>query len=417
MISRVIPRFVSLLFLLSYYPLFGMERMRSVPKLSMQVLSYLTAKTKSDQRNSVSLEPHTCSVTALCMDTKGHLFSGSSDSTIKIWHIASLADAEAKATALRGVLARSPLYIGLLPKELLLEVTKLMIAVDNFQCLTTLAGHTSDVKALCIDKDELLCSGSANSLRFWQKTDVNDPRTYTCVAAEITRDAVLCMCINKTKDLLFTGQKNGIIELWHKRKSLGTLNAHFNDVTALAINSQGDLFSVSIDGHFIRWTMNEPTKARGYYQTQLAHAAHCIPKSLYNDKDMRLLVGLADGSISIWQHRPYQVGYSTTNTATFKVHDAELTFITMDANGRLYVGCRDGSIKVLQQTEAKGQVDFFYIGSLDGHKRDIGALVMDSAGRLFSGSWDKLIKMWCMDEPDNAQTYQCKATCEEKDLK
>lgn len=416
--------------LLFGWPLFAMEKNKDAPQLS--ALTALVAKTHEDQKNAASLEPHSHPVTALCMDPQGFLFSGSSFGTIKIWQVASLGDVKEKVEILRKYLLGSASYLQKLPLDILLQVSKRVFCCDDFQYVTTLAGHKEelfghkkeDITALCFDNDGALISCSSNFFNVWSKFNPYDPQTYECREEQTTADEILCMCISKA-GLLIIGQKYGCIQIWQKKKSRDNLQApaidecihhvcihrlhHIHDFSSVAVNSKGDIFSVVAGRSITKWTMNAPTS---YTPLNFMHVDTSPIGCLCIDQKDGLLAGRSTGSLTSWRQNNGQY-----EECTSKFQNCSVNFLTRDAKGRLYAGCGNGSIKIWEQTEAHDPDKFALVAVLVGHKAGVTAIVVDPSGRLFSASWDASIKVWCMAEQDNASSYECVASCERKDLK
>lgn len=399
-------------------PLFAMEKYRAALP---QPASSLVAKTQQDP----SLEPHSHPVIALCMDSQGFLFSGSSFGTIKIWHVASLGDVKEKVEKLNRFLLGSASYLQKLPLDILLEVSKRLFHCDDFQYVTTLAGHKEelyghkeeDITALGFDNEEALISCSGNSFKVWRKSNPYDPKTYTCREEQTTTEEILCMCMSKL-GLLIIGQKYGCIQIWQKKRSLENLQAParyvcihqlhaIRDVSSIAVSSEGDIFAVYTGRSIVKWAINTSTS---YTPLNFADVDASSIECLSIDQKGGLLAGRSTGSLTSWRQNNGQYEESAS-----KFQNCSVNFLTKDAKGRLYAGCGDGSIKIWEKTEEQDPNHFALVAVLLGHKAGVTAIVVDPAGRLFSASWDASIKVWYMAEQDNASTYKCVASCERKD--
>lgn len=157
-----------------------------------------------------TLRGHSGPVDALCVSADGkRLFSGSRDSKIKVWDVATgacvqtLGGHEGWVRSLCLSPDGSELYSGAS------DTTIKVWYVVKSACMMTLRGHTGPVNALISTDDGRLFSGSGdNTIKVW---DVNNPdkpiRTLTDHTGPVTS---LC----GAKQYLYSGSHDKTIRIW-----------------------------------------------------------------------------------------------------------------------------------------------------------------------------------------------------------
>eukprot|EP00899_Mesostigma_viride_P006988 jgi/Mesvir1/16290/Mv13022-RA.1 len=180
---------------------------------------------KSNSRYVASLAGHTQAVRALALGTDGRLFSASLDRTVKVW------------------------------------------STTHRRCLATLTGHSRYVYSVVVG-DGVLYSGSYDgTIKAWSLAD------YSCLAS-LTGHTGCVHALAITEGLLWSGSSDKTIKVWSLRSHtcLATLECHADAVLALAVGD-GVVYSGALDETVKVWLVPE-----GMYDVQTAQTTDHDPE-------------------------------------------------------------------------------------------------------------------------------------------
>ncbi|KAG0269722.1 hypothetical protein DFQ27_002391 [Actinomortierella ambigua] len=253
-----------------------------------------------------SFKSHTMSVWGLAIAPTGErFFSAGSDGTIKVWDwlkgggdageddeqqqeaaclVATIPDHHAKVYGL--VVDQGRLYSASSDK------TVKVWDVETLACLATFQGHTGGVNSLTALKGanagQLATGSSDKTIKIWDVT------TGTCVRT-VRRGTSEVLDVAAGDGMLFGSTYDAVVHVYdlNETRELGTLSGHNWEVWQLEYG-EGCLFSASFDHTIKRW---DPRR----FQCDLTLKGH---KSFVHGMaltDKYLVTGCADRTIKIWR--------------------------------------------------------------------------------------------------------------------
>ncbi len=272
---------------------------------------------------SHTLHGHESSVFSLALDGQ-RLFSGSKDSTVKIWDLntntctATLQghDGSASSLAVDG----QRLFSG--SDDNTIKIWDL----NTNTCTATLQGHDGSVLSLALDGQRLFSASADGSIKIW------DLNTNTCTATlQGDKNSVLSLALDGQR--LFSGSYDWTIKIWdlNTNTCTATLEGHNDPVYSLALDGQR-LFSGSLDNTVKIWDLNTNTCTA----TLDGHNGKVFSVALDGEK---LFSSCMDRTIKIWDLN------TNTCTATLDGHKSPVWSLALDGQ-RLYSGSMDTTIKI-----------------------------------------------------------------------
>jgi serine/threonine protein kinase len=285
-----------------------------------------------------TLQGHTLDVTSLSFSPDGRaLASGSSDSTVMLWH------------------------------------------VDRGLRLRTLHGHSRQVHSVAFGPDgRTLASGSFDhSIRLWDAENGKQLRA-------LQEDVFLVQSVAFSPDgcILASGSGDKTIKLWNmnNEKEKHTLHGHGVTVLSVAFGPDGrTLASGSGDNTVKLWDAPSGRELR----TLLGHEAWVSSVAVCPDGST-LASGSADKTVRIWN----MVGGE--NLHTLRGHEDAVLSVAYSFDGRTLASA-GGDRAVRLWDVASGQE----LCCLRGHSSEVLSVAFCPDGRILaSGSKDKTIKLW-----------------------
>ena len=277
------------------------------------------------------LEGHTGSVSALCVLPAGRLASGSDDSTIRLWDVASGAET------------------------------------------ARLEGHRGTISSLCVLADGRLASGSWDG-----KICLWDPRT-GIVSLGLGGGMSPIQSLYALKDgRLASGSLDGRIRLWDIASGveIACLKGHEGPVVILCQLADGRLASGSSDATIRIWDVT------GFVECECLRGHRDTVSALCALPDGRLASGSWDEEIRIWNIE------AAAEPESIGQHDDAVSALCILPDGRLASGSWDETICLWDLTTRK------QTAYIEGHTDKIDALCVLADGRLASGSADETIRLW-----------------------
>lgn len=184
------------------------------------------------------------------------------------------------------------------------------------------------------------------------------------------------LCAGVNQDVIYCGF-NDVIEVRSEWDGslLRTLTGHASGVKALAVGSDGLLYSGSDDTTIRAWS--EETGA--HIRTLEGHTS---PVYALVANETSLFSGSADGVVRVWQ--------CSTGDFVRQLTDAGegIHSLALDNRNQLFLPCLGGSIQVWSVT------DYSLLCTLRGHHFEVLSMVFDRKGTLYSGSLDGTICAW-----------------------
>ena len=288
-----------------------------------------------------TLKGHLGSVESVAISPDGEILaSGSSDRTIKLWHLPDR-------------------------KE-----------------FCTLNGHNDRVSAVVFSPDkQVIASGSYDqNIKLWQVDKKAEIYTIKGNSKWIT-----CLAISPDGETLVSGSSDRTIKLWHFQQGneLRRIEGHNKYVSAIAICPSGQIFaSVSGDGTVKLWDFHTGEEIHTFSDGLLRLGFFC---SVAFSPDGRILAtGKVDGTIHLWDVAERR------ELVMLKGHKGRVGTLAFSPDGEIFAsGSMDKTIKIWQVGDREA------IATFTDHLQEVYTVAFTPAGRmLVSGSMDKMIKIW-----------------------
>ena len=347
------------------------------------------------------LEGHTGEVRAIVVLPDGRLASGSSDSTIRLWDVATGAETarlEGHTGEVRAIVVLPDGRLASGSTDNTIRLWDVATGAETAQ----LAGHGGPVIALTVLCDGRLASGSDDrTIRLW---DVATGAETDCLLGH--GDSVNALTA-LADGRLASGSSDRTIRLWNVKASVETarLERGGGEVMELALGGVpiGGILALAVlaDGRLIsgwdylirQWDLERGAETAGPMSHQdLVRALAVLP-------DGRLASGSADSTIRLWDVK------TGAETARLAGHGSSINGLAVLADGRLASGSSDDTIR-LWDVKA-GTENAHAVGDGD----PVTALAVLPDGRLASGSgsrWGGTIRLW--DVKSGAEIAQLKAS-------
>lgn len=318
------------------------------------------------------LEGHSHNVSALCLLPDGRLASGSSDTTIRLWDVATGVETARLEGHTSMVSALCVLADGRLASGSWDHTIRLWDVPTGAE-MTRLEGHTGFVNALCLLADSRLASGSRDkTIRLW---DVATGTEIACLEGHTSDVNALCLLPDGQ---LASGSDDNTVRLWDAVAGAETarMEKHDGFVRTLCALPDGRLASGSWDYSIRLWDVH------AWAETARLEAHGAFVEALCMLPDGRLAAGCGDDAIRLWDLA------TGAETARFEGHSNNVTSLCSLPDGRLASGSGDNTIRLWEVTPDLGAA------RRPGHAGTIYALCPLTDGRLASGSSDTTIRLW-----------------------
>ncbi|MBW4450955.1 MAG: serine/threonine protein kinase [Spirirestis rafaelensis WJT71-NPBG6] len=328
------------------------ERYQSVNEVlaALKQVTTSTAKSNSTPKSAPRPTPkpqnwrlvhtvkgHSNSVQSVTISPDGKtLASGSSDSTIKLWNLATLQEIrtlKGHSDWVRSV-SISP-YGSTLASGSDDNTIKLWNLATG-QEIRTLKGHFYQVHSVAISPDgQTLASGSRdNTIKLWNLATLQEIRTLN-----EHRDSVYSVAISPDGMTLVSGSADNTIKLWNLATGgqIDTLKGHSDSVYSVAISPDGmTLASGSADNTIKLWNLTTKQEIRTLY----GHL-NSVWSVVINPDGMTLASGSSDNSIKLWNLA------TEKEICTLHGHSSSVYSVAFSPDGMtLASGSADKTIKI-----------------------------------------------------------------------
>lgn len=287
-----------------------------------------------------TLADHAELVNSIAISPDGEILaSGSSDKTIKIWHLPTrklLRTLDGHTDWVNSVAISSD---GQILASGSYDKTVKLWDVGTGKELASLTGHTDWVDAIAISPDgQIVASGSYdNTIKLW---DVLTGRELTSLTGHKSWVCAVAISPNSSQPVLASGSFDNTIKLWDlvTGKEICTLTGHLDTVLSVAISPDGQI----------------------------------------------LASGSADSTIKLWDLS------TSKEICTLAGNSGWIWFVNFSPDGRtLATGSGNNTIKLWQVDTAKE------ICAIAGHSKEVFSVAYAPDGQtLASGSDDCTIKIW-----------------------
>ncbi|XP_078664923.1 uncharacterized protein LOC144907584 [Branchiostoma floridae x Branchiostoma belcheri] len=317
--------------------------------------SYDTTDSHTDKVNAVTF-----------IDDGERLVSGSSDKTIRVWHLASASTSE------------------------------------------LLTGHTGQVRALCaFHHGSNVASGSIDStVRIW------NTRNFSSSSLAGHKSTVYSIAITSDDKYLVSASGDRTVGVWntHSRELIHKLYGHTNSVYSVALTPDNTTIvsGGGMDDVTIRiWSLREGKQKCVYRGHSDSIRSVSVVKSV---QGALLLSGSLDTTCRLWRMEG-----TLQEVDQLPGHALSAYAVAITEDGRRAVsGSRSGELRAWNANT--GELVAVRSGA---HVRSIRAVAVTQDGDTFvSGSKDRLVKVWSLqpqpDRPGNfCLTQRCVLTCHE----
>jgi hypothetical protein len=271
---------------------------------------------------------HTREVLALAVLPHGKLASGSCDSTIRIWDIATQ------------------------------------------RCESTLRGHDNSVFSLAMLSYGKLASGSYDcTIRIWNIS------SQQCEVVLRGNDGCIRSLVQLPDDMLASGSDDKTVRVWDlmTQQCKFTLQGHKNWVRALVVLPHNKLASGSDDKTIRIWDLN----TQQCDVVLKGHGGYVLAINVLTGG--RLASGSYDNDIRVWNLLTQQCELTLKGSST-------VWSLSALPNNRLASGCGDGSVRVWNLVTGRCQM------VIHGHTACVYRVAVFSTDTIVSGSDDRSIR-------------------------
>lgn len=284
-----------------------------------------------------TLNAHSNLVTSVAISSTPNgvtLVSGSFDTTLKLWNLATgkeIATLEGNAGSVHSVAISSD---GRTVASANGDKTiKLWNSVTG-QEIRTLYGHSSSVESIAMSpNNKILASGSFDgNIKLWDLPSGKEIATLNSHSG-----AVKSVAFGRNGQTLASGNEDNTIKLWNlaSKQLIRSFKGHSQPIRSVAMSSDGQtLASSSADATIKLW--NLMTGQEIY--TFKGHS-YSVNSIAFTADGKTLASGSSDYTIKLWDVA------TKSEIHTFKAHSKEVTSVAFSPDGKtLASGCTDGTI-------------------------------------------------------------------------
>ncbi|KAJ5081938.1 F-box and WD repeat-containing protein [Penicillium alfredii] len=238
------------------------------------------------------LRGHTSTVRCLKMSDRNTAISGSRDTTLRIWDLATGTcrnvlvghQASVRCLAIHGDLVVSGSY----------DTTARIWSISQGRCLRTLSGHFSQIYAISFDGRRIATGSLDTSVRIW------DPHSGQCHAI-LQGHTSLVGQLQMRGDTLVTGGSDGSVRVWSltKMAPIHRLAAHDNSVTSLQFDNTR-IVSGGSDGRVKVWNLQT-----GQLLRELSTPAEAVWRVAFEEEKAVIMASRSGRTVmEVWTFSP-----------------------------------------------------------------------------------------------------------------
>ncbi|XP_062189711.1 uncharacterized protein LOC133892777 [Phragmites australis] len=249
----------------------------------------------------------------------------------------------------------------------------------EYRLSVQLHGHEDDVRGICICGDAGIATSSRDrTVKFWtrhpeKKNEYVLSKTLVGHSSFVGPLAWIPPSDRFPEGGIVSGGMDTVVLLWdlHRGEVVETMKGHTSQVTGLAVDSNGDIISSSMDCTLRRW--------RNGNAIEVWEAHKVAVQTVVKLPSGELFTGSSDSTIKLWKGR--------TCLQTFSGHaDTVRCLAPMPGLGILSAS-HDSTIKLWALT---GQP----LLDMIGHTSLVYSVDAHSSGLIASGSEDRSLKIW-----------------------
>jgi WD40 repeat protein len=241
-------------------------------------------------------------------------------------------------------------------------------------------GHTDDVLSVAVLSDGRIVTGSASTLKVWDLNDYVSNYDTTFHNSFQTHSRV--NSVDVSGDSVVTGLANGNVKVYGVLQCPHTLVGHGDRVTDIAVLSNGNIVSGSLDRTIRVWNLAVGT----HYSIQMQGEVNSVDVFGYS-----VVSGLSKGSVVGTITGSVELFDLFESLHTLEGHTDRIISVAVFPDGRIVSGSRDKTVKVWNK-DLSGDHQ-----TLTGHIDTVMSVAVMPDGRVVSGSWDRSAKVWDLD--------------------
>ncbi|MBW4560032.1 MAG: hypothetical protein KME32_02555 [Mojavia pulchra JT2-VF2] len=299
------------------------------------------------------LEGHSDIVWGVTFSPDGQMLaSGSTDQTVKIWHV-------------------------------------------DGSILQTLKGHSDAITSVSFSPDgQTIASASLDkTVQIWRKnpfTGVFDARPYKTLKGH--GDWLYSVSFSLDGELLATGSKDATIKLWRKDGSLAKiLKGHQGWVNWVTFSPDGKFIASASEDKTVKiWRRD------GSLVTTLQGHRQAITTVAFSTNGQLLASGSRDKTVKLWrqERNSSKDGFEFRPSKTLQQHSGTIWSLNFSSDGKkLASGSDDNTINLWSVTGA-------LLKTFKGHSDAVAGVAFSPDNKLLaSASYDKTVKLWRLDAP------------------
>ncbi|KAE9616529.1 putative transcription factor WD40-like family [Lupinus albus] len=253
------------------------------------------------------------------------------------------------------------------------------IDFNEYQLRCELHGHEDDVRGICVcGNDGIATSSRDQTVRFWS-LDSSDKRKITCSKILLGHSSFVgpLVWISPNQEFpqggIVSGGMDTLVLVWDLEtvEKVHTLQGHKLQVTAIALDDNGDIISSSVDCTLRRWRNGQSV------ETWEAHKAPI--QAVIKLPSGEIVTGSSDTTLKLWKGK--------TCLHTFDGHADTVRGLAVMPGLGILSASHDGSLRLWA---VSGEV----LMEMVGHTAIVYSVDSHTSGLIVSGSEDRFAKIW-----------------------
>ncbi|KAE9620403.1 putative transcription factor WD40-like family [Lupinus albus] len=253
------------------------------------------------------------------------------------------------------------------------------IDFNEYQLRCELHGHEDDVRGICIcGNDAIATSSRDRTIRFWS-LDSSDKRKLACSKILLGHSSFVgpLVWISPNQEFpqggIVSGGMDTLVLVWDLKtgEKVHTLKGHQLQVTAIALDDNGDIISSSVDCTLRRWRNGQSV------ETWEAHKAPV--QAVIKLPSGEIVTGSSDTTLKLWKGK--------TCLHTFDGHADTVRGLAAMSGLGILSASHDGSLRLWA---VSGEV----LMEMVGHTAIVYSVDSHASGLIVSGSEDRFAKIW-----------------------
>ncbi|CAL0329220.1 unnamed protein product [Lupinus luteus] len=253
------------------------------------------------------------------------------------------------------------------------------IDFNEYQLRCELHGHQDDVRGICVcGNDAIATSSRDRTIRFWS-LDSSDKRKLACSKILLGHSSFVgpLVWISPNQEFseggIVSGGMDTIVLVWDLKtgEKVHTLKGHQLQVTAIALDDNGDIISSSVDSTLRRWRNGQSV------ETWEAHKAPV--QAVIKLPSGEIVTGSSDTTLKLWRGK--------TCLHTFAGHADTVRGLAAMSGLGILSASHDGSLRLWA---VSGEV----LMEMVGHTAIVYSVDSHASGLIVSGSEDRFAKIW-----------------------